>query len=390
MVDRVADGLVQPRFRLDREVIASATPAVAGSNGSLEPAWDMGIKSGVARADGSLDFRDRALLQPVAEGTVLAVYRPPTLPVDGRGVDGSVLPAPSGIDPRPELGGGARLDEQGRVLAARDGLVRWDGARGFDVVAHLRHDGDVDLRSGHLSMEGDLTVTGQVHDGFAVRATGSIEVMGDVDGGTVVAGGDVAVRGAVLGHDHGLVSARGDLSVRRAQNATLRCGGRLELQIDAIDSTTRGTEVEVGGTVRGGTTHAELKVAVRDAGGVAVGADLGAGIPVEWPEDSARAMARVAAANRGRRATMRGGRGRGRSAMRTDSAVRAEAALRKRRFRARQKAGISLARVEVRGRAHEGVRIRIADRSEVLRSDVERTRFRLDPDSLELLREELT
>ncbi len=42
----------------------------------------------------------------------------------------------------------------------------------------LRHEGDVDLHSGDLRMQGDLTVTGHVRNGFVVRATGNVEVLG--------------------------------------------------------------------------------------------------------------------------------------------------------------------------------------------------------------------
>ncbi len=61
-----------------------------------------------------------------------------------------------------------------------------------------------------------------------------------------------------MGHDRGLISARGDIIVRRAQNATLRCGGCLQVQIDAIDSNTNATGIDVQGVVRGGSTEAEL------------------------------------------------------------------------------------------------------------------------------------
>ena len=52
--------------------------------------------------------------------------------------------------------------------------------------------------------------------------------------------------------------------------------------------------VEVTGIVRGGKTEAETTVVVKDAGGISVGSWLSVGNPPEWPDDTARAVERVA------------------------------------------------------------------------------------------------
>ncbi len=387
----VIEGLTRPDFSLAPTAIAEATAPRPGTDSMLDFAVDVEIVPGVPRGDGTLDFRDRSFLVPVEAGTLLASYHPPGPSTDGVRVDGAPIIAEPGLDMMPAVGPGARLLDGSRIEAARDGVVSWDGTSALDVVDVVRHDGDVDLHSGHLKMEGAITVTGSVRDGFIVYGTGPVEILGEVEGATVLSGADIDVKGPVLGRSSGLVSATGHLRARRAQNARLRCGETIELQVDAIDTIAHATNIVVGGTVRGGSTKAELTLAVKDAGGPSATATLRAGVPFEGLEDAELAMALVARRNRGRKAAPRmGGRSRGGGALRANSAERAFTALQRHHQHERQRACEVLARVEVRGVAYEGVIIGVGERSHTLRETVRRAVFRLDPKTLEIRQEDLT
>ncbi len=387
VVTQLADGLTSPTFELGRTRVAAAEPPVPGRVGLLTTSFDLGIQPGLVRDDGTVDYRDRSLLRPVRSGDVIADYRPPVAGRDGRGVDGSTLSAAGSGDPSLHLGPGVELDSASQVVAVQDGVVKWDGALGLDVVAQFRHEGDVDLASGHLRMEGDLVVAGTVQDGFGVRASGDVEIMGDVDGGTVVAGGDVVVTGVIIG-ESALVSAQGSVLARRIQNGVVRARGRVEFQVDAIEASASGAEVFVAGVVRGGRTEAETSVQVKDAGGAAVGAWLSAGTPTEWPDDAARAMARLAKSTRG--SSRSGGRrSRGGSKIRADGASRAGAAVRQAQLRARRRAALRLAHVDVSGTAAAGVTVQMGDRRQTLTDSRRHVRFRFDPSEDEIVSEDL-
>lgn len=362
---------------VERHPVAFAESPVPGTPAALTPALELGIKPGVPRDDGTVDYRDRSLLQPVEADTLLATYRPPVPAQDGTGVDGSAIPPPAQDTGRLQLGSGAESTGDGLVYSTIAGVVKWDGALSIDVVAHVTHNGDVDFASGHLRMEGDITINGTVQEGFGVRATGDVEIRGDVDGGTVIAGGDVQIGGVIIG-ESALVSAAGHVTARRVQNAVVRSRSRVELQIDAIEAHTSGAEVVVNGIVRGGRTEAETAVVVKEAGGAAIGAHLAVGKPTEWPEDLAQSLARLAASRRyGSKSLDR--RSRAGSHRRADGASRAEEAVRDAQLRERQRTAIQMARVDVSGTAAAGVTIEVGDRRKTLLDPIRGARFRLDP-----------
>lgn len=365
--------------------VASAVPPKPGRAERLVPAFALDIRPGTPRGDGTIDFRDRQLLRSVEPGTVVGRYEPPVSATDGIGVDGSVLVAPPIDEPRLDLGPGVDLEPAGEIRATIAGVVKWDGAVGLDVVAALVHVGDVDLESGHLWMTGDIVVQGAVRAGFVVRATGDVEIGGDVEGGTVSAGGDIRVAGTVVG-ESALVSAGGHLTARRAQNATVRARGGITLDIDAVDAKLTATDVWVRGVVRGGRTASEMNVTVSDAGGLSVGAQLVAGVPVEWPDDTARTIARRASAVR-RGSVAR--RSRAGDARRRDASERGEVAARRARRRARRETAERLARIDVTGRARAGVVVQVGDRRLTLADDCRRVRFRLASDLRSVTSEEL-
>jgi len=389
VVRLVAEGLANVNFELDRTAIATASPPAAGESGTLELAFDMSVLPGLDRGDGTIDHRERRFLHPVSEGTVLALYRPATAGTRGRGVDGTILDAIPPDDPMPVIGPGVRMDEHGRVLAISAGIVRWDGATGFEVVAEYRHDGDVDLRSGNLAMEGDIKISGSVNNGFVVRASGSVEISGDVDGGTVIAGGDVVVRGGILG-SNGLVSAQGDVTCKRVQNATIRARGRIRSKIDVIDATISASEIEVVGVVRGGATEAEISLSVGDAGGDTVGASLEAGVPAEWPADAVHSGSRLGeSASRHRRNSGGGRRSRGASARREVGTFHAVSAIREAQLRSRQRAALPMAHIDVLGVAQSGVFVRLGDYGSTLGRAIKHSTFKFDHDSSEWIIEDL-
>ncbi len=83
VVQQVVEGLSRPDFKLDSTVVASAKAPIPGTDGELEMAFEVGIRSGLQREDGTLDYHDRNYLTPVDKGTVLATYRPPEVAVEG-------------------------------------------------------------------------------------------------------------------------------------------------------------------------------------------------------------------------------------------------------------------------------------------------------------------
>jgi uncharacterized protein (DUF342 family) len=74
----------------------------------------------------------------------------------------------------------------------------------------LQH--DVDFRSGNIDFPGPVNVRGDVTSGFVLRAAGEVQIAGSVDGGSVIADGDITIQGGFFaeaeGH-HGRIESRG-------------------------------------------------------------------------------------------------------------------------------------------------------------------------------------
>lgn len=68
---------------------------------------------------------------------------------------------------------------------------------------------DVDLATGNLDVDGSLTITGDVKPGMRVKATDDIVIQGMVEAGHVEAGGDVEIRGAVIGQGEPRIGTEG-------------------------------------------------------------------------------------------------------------------------------------------------------------------------------------
>lgn len=375
--------LVSPRFEARDVVVARGAAPVPGRDGELRPSFRDGLAAGTERADGTMDFRARQMLTPVAAGDLLGAYAPASKGTAGRGVDGRELPARDGQERPPSLGEGAEMGPDGVVRALRAGVVRHRAGGVLDVLEHVEHRGDVDLRSGDLESGKSLAVFGSVRKGLLARAAQDVRVTGDVDRGLVVAGGDVAVGGVVVGGGAGHVLAGGSLSARRGEGADLRAGGRLEIGGDAVGCRLAGVEVVVGGRLVGGRASAETLIRAREVGGPeGAQTSLEAGVAVADEPGRARDLVSQARRQRALRAgrALRGGpghlggKGRGRSSregMRLAGSTIARGI--EERRRADELAAVASIEADL---AHPGLEVSIAGRRLVLDAPVERARMR--------------
>lgn len=246
--------------------LARGRPPFNGDDGELVMRFALGLVAGKEREDGSLDFFDRCLLQPVVEGELVATYRPPKVGTPGVGVDGNERRARDGRDRMPRLGDGVVLDDSCEIRAKVGGVVNEVHGRLLDVVTKHEHRGDVDLRSGHLATAGSVSVTGGVQLRFHVRASAGVEIRGDVDGGSVFAGGNLSVGLGVVGNPDSRIAAEGDVSARFLQGATIDCGGELRVGHHVVNSTLRAAAATIGGRVIGGETIVTISVSARELG----------------------------------------------------------------------------------------------------------------------------
>ncbi|HMI88906.1 MAG TPA: FapA family protein, partial [Polyangiaceae bacterium] len=365
--------------------IARGTAAGSARDGHFEPAFHPGLQPGHVREDGTVDFHDRELLKPVSRGEVLGRVYPPGEGPSGLRVDGVAIAAKQGRAHAPELGAGAELLADNRVLATRTGVVIYVEGRSIDVGTRYEHKGNVDLRVGDLSMEGSLVVRGDVERGFSVRASGDLEIKGDVDGGSARAGANLKIAGTVRGSEGSIVSSGGDLHARHVERARLDSGGILELT-DAVNSALSAVTIRADRSLRGGHAAVEVGLVTRDAGTPTALVDtvLEAGAPREDRAADACATLETAKAQRivarrmlGMRASL-GHRAEPGKLARGLAAVQSHVIARKIQRVERIAGLLPLAFIEVQGTAYPGVHVRIGDAHLLVEDAMRSVRFTLD------------
>lgn len=386
---QIGRDLAREDFTLARRGIAKGAPAERGADGRFVPAFEEGIQPGRFREDGTLDFLDRDLVKAVELGALIGQLVPPTAGAAGFRVDGTEVLGAIGKPDRLRFGPHAICRADGRVIAAMAGAVAYVPDRSVDVVQHYEHKGDVDLRSGHLRMEGTLSVLGSVHHGFSVRASEDLEVKGMCDGGTLVAGGNLRVGGLVRGGTAGTVTAQGDVSAGAAESVTIHAGRDLTLR-DAVHADLHAERITVTKHVRGGHARAERSIVVGDAGSVASAVTvLEVGLPRMSTEELLDVVARAKAQRRfstspGGERSKAGKSGRARAALASDTLGETLGRAQ------RREELLGCAFVEVRGTLYPGAVIRIGDRHYEVDWDAHAVRVSFDVEARTLRVESVT
>lgn len=176
-------------------------------------------------ADKVVDFRDLGQLLIVQPGDALMRRIPAKPGKNGIDVFGqSILAAPveDNAFPATIKGAAPSADDPDLLVAITPGQpVLHDNCVVVNPVIEVAN---VDLESGNITFEGTVKVLGDIKSGMHLIVTGDVIVEGAVESAEVVAGGDVFVKGGVIGHAEVVAGA-----LERADAASrIRCGGSLQ------------------------------------------------------------------------------------------------------------------------------------------------------------------
>ena len=186
--------------------------------------------------DGRVDFKELNIVQNVVEGQVLAKKKPAERGQAGRTVTGKLLPASDGEDTSIDIGKNVSLSEDGKsALADINGQVIIHAGK-ITVEPVYVISGDVNLKTGNVLFLGTVIVKGNVTDGFNVKASGNIEVMGNVGKSQLDAEGDIIVHQGVAGKNEGVVRSGGSLWSRFIENVRVESGGLVVVSDGIINS----------------------------------------------------------------------------------------------------------------------------------------------------------
>ena len=269
-------------------VVAQGKAAINGEHTQFEKlVADMVDRHPHVYEDGWVDYRDLGDLVVVKAGTPLLRRIPPTNGEPGFDVlDTPLTPKPGtnwpfapglkGVEPAPG-------DPELLVASVTGQPVMVSHGVKVDPNIVLPH---VDLATGNVKFDGAVNIKGDVKDGLKVTSTGDVVVGGAVLAGEIEAGGNVTIKGGVIGHSEynghasgrnswfsAKVVAKGSIQARYAENAFLQADGDVVLddyamhsEITALNHVTIGKPGTKKGRCIGGHTRAGITIRVAESG----------------------------------------------------------------------------------------------------------------------------
>lgn len=186
----------------ERTVIAEGNPPREGQPTRFETLFDQEQEESAEEDDlDRIKYTDLCHILLVKPGDHLMRRVPPVPGKNGVNVKGQEVLAKLTPDIPFATGlPGAEPDQQNPdlLLATLGGqpLLKKNGV----MVNPVLDVTDVDLSTGSLTFEGTLRVGGDIKSGMHINVSGDVIVNGTVEAAEIVAGGNVAIRGGVVGH----------------------------------------------------------------------------------------------------------------------------------------------------------------------------------------------
>lgn len=264
------------------QLIAQGREVVNGEDGRLECLIEM-VRERHPRLDehGIANYRDLGGIVTVRQGERLMQKIPPTSGENGENVLGQSIPARAGKEAMyaPQLKGALADPQDPAFLVAEiDGQpLLVNNGMAVEPTISLS---TIDLHSGNVDFVGTVNISGDVHAGMTVRASGDIHVDGMVEAAVLDAGGNVVVKGGVIGHgqvhEHpdesrksmiARVHAGASFSAHFVENASVEAGDSIlvdelvmQSELAAVNQIVVGKPGSGHGTIIGGLVEATLLV----------------------------------------------------------------------------------------------------------------------------------
>jgi len=229
------DTLLSSKMYGVAQVVATATPPKDGEDGKLIFHFSIDERTGSPReimgTGGRVNYRSLDLYVPVDEGQLLvtrtyATEGEPGLSVTGRNV--SQKPGKEAMFPR-----GKNVDindDKTEMHSQSAGMVEYvNSCVNVSNVYSIK--GDCDLRVGDIDFDGSVHITGNVCSGSTIKATGGVIIEGSVEAATIIAGGNVEVKGGMQGADKGLIEAGGAVSALYVERGRVLADGAVKLDM---------------------------------------------------------------------------------------------------------------------------------------------------------------
>jgi len=214
-------------------VIARATPPADGEDGKLIFNFSTDERTGSPReiGGGRVDYRSLDLYVPVNEGQLLVTKIAATEGQPGISVKGNTLKQRPGKEITLPRGKNVEVNEDKTEMRATcAGMVEFVN-NSVNVSSVYKINGDCDMSVGNIDFEGSVQITGSVRSGHTIIATDGISVGGSVEAATLIAGGNVEVKGGMQGSSKGMIEAGGSISILFVERGTLVADGPITVDV---------------------------------------------------------------------------------------------------------------------------------------------------------------
>ncbi|WP_028584573.1 DUF342 domain-containing protein [Desulfogranum mediterraneum] len=250
-------------------VLARGREPIPGTRAYLDFKLEIGPIAGKLLKNGSIDFRERKIMVPVAAGQLIATKVPPSQGKPGMTVLGKRLAQRPGRDIEVETAGDAHYSrEEQEVRATKDGVLSVVQDQVIKVFSKLEISGDIDYSTGNIESRNCVVIHGSVFPGFQVKTGGDLEIRGSVTSTQVSSQANVVIKGGVLGNVSA-VTASGDIDLNFIEQGRIGCRGNCVIRKQCYYS-----HIYSGGDIRcherstvvGGELIAEGSISLGDAG----------------------------------------------------------------------------------------------------------------------------
>ncbi|MBR4768608.1 MAG: DUF342 domain-containing protein, partial [Lachnospiraceae bacterium] len=265
-------------------VVAQGKPVVQGKHAEIVYRFETEHSTKPAlNPDGSVDFFNLNTYSTCKEGQLLAELIPEKPGEPGMDVFGEVVKP---LDVKRKIlkyGRNIELSEDKLRLTAKcAGQVSLIDDKVF--LNNVMEVDNVGTGTGNIDFEGSVKVLGNVHENFVVKAAGSIEVRGIVEGATLEAGENITIVRGMSGMGKGSLKAGGNIISKYLDGIpSVEAGGFIQTELILHSTVMAGTEVNVNGKkgfIAGGKVTAGNLISVKT-----LGSDMGADTTVEVGAD---------------------------------------------------------------------------------------------------------
>ncbi len=261
------------REPIKKFVVAQGKQPQKGRDGNITFSFETGEGPRYKeQEDGSIDIRETNIIQNVKTGEEIAVITPHIESVPGKDVFGRKIPVAQvkKVTLRPGK----------NVTVSEDGLHFFAEASGRPILEDDKLSvsevflvsGDLNLAVGNIDFDGIVEITGDVEDGFKVKASKTIIIGGLVGACDIEAGLDIQINGGCNGKEQAHLQCSGNLEARYLNEAQVTARGDVIIKNEVVNSDIRclGRVSVNSGSVRGGRIAAKKGIESFD-----IGSDIG-------------------------------------------------------------------------------------------------------------------